>query len=311
MKKQVSLDTMIVLLKTIAETSCLRFLALLCRDDLTVADFTFILGQSQSHVSQHLRLLCEVGLITCYQKREWTYFKFCHSCFGKDIVMAALAALSKHDVILTYDLERLLDVQKKRGALRKQSFLQNFVQWNALRLSYFSDHRVERALLEIIGDQPFETLLGVGIDIGFVLKLFSGLYTRAVEVSPENDVVHLSVGETSFDLVVLYWALHFLENSEQSFNEIARVLRPHGRLLIVDFCYHEVDSHSSHVYKYFGFLDSQIKQWLNNAGLILEKTVCLPCVQKENHKEPMVKLWLARDPRLLVDDLKDKKVDFA
>ncbi|UTO27913.1 ArsR/SmtB family transcription factor [Bartonella harrusi] len=311
MKKQVSLDTMIMLLKTIAETSCLRILALLCRDDLTVADFTFILGQSQSHVSQHLRLLCEVGLITFYQKGEWTYYKFCHSCFGKDIVMAALAVLSKYDVILTYDLERLLDVQKQRQAVRKQTFLQNVMQWNALRLSYFSDHRVESALLEIIGGKPFETLLGIGTDICSVLKLFSGLYTRAVEVVPENDVVHLSVGETTFDLVILYWALHFFESPELAINEIARVLRPQGRLLIVDFFCHEVDLHSFHAYKHFGFPDSQIKQWLKNVGIRSEKTVCLLPVHNENHEGLIIKLWLARDMRLLVDDLKDKKVDFA
>ncbi|CDO47174.1 transcriptional regulator, ArsR family [Bartonella henselae] len=50
MKEIINLDEMIMLLKTIAESSRLRLLALLYHEDLTVSDFTLVLGQSQSHV---------------------------------------------------------------------------------------------------------------------------------------------------------------------------------------------------------------------------------------------------------------------
>ncbi|WP_455478994.1 ArsR/SmtB family transcription factor [Bartonella sp. B23] len=313
MEKVESLDVMIVLLKAMAETSRLRILALLYHEDLTVADFIFIFGQSQSRVSRNLHLLCEAQLIERYQKGEKVCFKLCHSCLAKkDIVMAALSVLPEHDLMLMHDLVRLVDAKKQHQKKEKKDFLQNVAQWNALRLSYVADHVVEDALLEIIGDKPFETMLSVGTDTSYLLKLFSSLYTRAVEVAFNSDVLHLSVGDATFDLVILYWALNFLENPEIVVNEAARVLRPCGRLLIVDFVCYEVDPlHSSHAYRHFVFSDSQIEQWLKNVGLTIEQTAYFAPLKNKNNEGLMGKLWLARDPRLLVDDIKDKKVDFA
>ncbi|EJF94526.1 methyltransferase domain-containing protein [Bartonella taylorii] len=312
MKKIVSLDAMIVLLKTMAETSRLRVLVLLCYEDLTISDFTFILAQSQSRVLWHLRLLYEARLIERYQTGDRIYFKLCRGCWGKDIVMAALSALSKHDVKLVHDLARLVEVKKQHRKKEKKYFLQNKAQWDAFRFSHIADHVVESALLEIVGDKPFDTMLGIGIDPDPILKLFSSLYTRAFEVVLDSDVLHLSIRDTTFDLVILHWALHFLENPEMALNEVARVLRPHGRLLIVDFVrYAAESSYSYHADMHLGFSDSQIEQWLKDAGLILEQTVCLAPMQNENNERLMVTLWLARDSRLLVDDIKDKELEFA
>ncbi|WP_345115279.1 ArsR/SmtB family transcription factor [Bartonella jaculi] len=313
MEKINSLDAMIVLLKTMAEASRLRILALLYHEDLTVSDFTFILGQSQQRVSRNLRLLYEAQLIERYQKGGRVYFKLCRGCLSKkDIVMAALSALPEHDLMLVHDLTCLVDIKKQRLNKRKKDFLQNATQRDVLRLSYVAESAVESALHEIIGDKPFETMLDIGMGTGSVSKLFSGLYTHAVEVTLDSDILHLSVGNITFDLVVLHWVLHCLNGPHIAFKEIARVLRPNGRLLIVDFVHHKVaSSHSSHVHMSLEFSDSQIEQWLKNAGLVLEQTVCLAPVQNESHERLMVKLWLARDPRLLVDDIKDKNIEFA
>ncbi|WP_375665743.1 ArsR/SmtB family transcription factor [Bartonella sp. TT121SHDZB] len=312
MKKSASLDAMIVLLKAVAEVSHLRVLRLLHHEDLTIPDFIFILDQSQACISRYLRLLYEARLIERYQKGDSLYFKLCHDFWGKDIVMGVLSALPKNDVLLAHDLERLKDVKKQRQKTRKKHFLQNASQWNVLRSSYIADHVVENALLETVGDTPFETMLNIGMGGNSVLKLFSDLYTHAVEVVLDSNVLHLSVGDTTFDLVILHWVLYFLENPEMFLHEISGVLRPHGRLLIVDFGYHKVgSSYSDQAHMHLGFSALQIEQWLKKAGLMLEKTAFLTPIQNENGKEVMVTLWLARDPRLLVDDLKDKQVEFA
>ncbi|WP_375616541.1 MULTISPECIES: ArsR/SmtB family transcription factor [unclassified Bartonella] len=312
MKKSASLDAMTELLKAVAEVSHLRVLRLLHHEDLTIPDFIFILDQSQACISRYLRLLYEARLIERYQKGHSLYFKLCHDFLGKDIMMGILSALPKNDVLLTHDLERLKDVKKQRQKTRKKHFLQNALQWDVLRSSYMADHGVENALLEIIGDKPFQTMLNIGRGGDSILKLFSNLYTHAVEVVLDSDVFHLSVGDTTFDLVILHWVLHFLENPEMFLHEISSVLRPHGRLLIVDFGYHKADSsHFDQAHMRLGFSALQIEKWLKNAGLMLEQTVCLTPIQNENSKEGMVTLWLARDPRLLVDDIKDKQVEFA
>ncbi|WP_273717853.1 MULTISPECIES: ArsR family transcriptional regulator [Bartonella] len=312
MKKSTSLDAMTVLLKAVAEVNHLRVLRLLHHEDLTIADFIFILDQSQVCISRYLCLLYEARLIERYQKGGCLYFKLCHDFWGKDIVMGIFSAFPKHDVLLAHDLERLKDVKKQRQKTRKKHFLQNMSQWDLLRSSYMVDHSVENALLKIVGDKPFQTMLNIGMGGDFVLKLFSDLYTHAIEIVLDRDVLHLPVGETTFDLVILHWVLHFLENPEMALHKISGVLRPHGRLLIVDFGYHKAESsHSDQAHMGFGFSALQIEQWLKNAGLVLEQTICLTPIQSENSEECVVTLWLARDPRLLVDDIKDKQVNFA
>lgn len=312
MKKSASLDAMIVLLKAVAEVSHLRVLRLLHHEDLTIPDFIFILDQSQACILRYLCLLYEARLIERYQKGGCLYFKFCHDFWGKDIVMSILSALSKHDVLLAYDLERLKDVKKQHQKIKKQHFLQNTLQWDVLRLSYMADHGVENALLKIVGDKPFQTMLNIGIGGDSVLKLFSNLYMHAIEIVLDRDALHLPVGDKTFDLVILYWVLHFLETPEIVLHKISSVLRPHGRLLIVDFCYHKAESsHSDQTHMHLGFSALQIEQWLKNSGLVLEQTIYLTPIQNKNDEECVVTLWLARDPRLLVDDIKDKQVDFA
>ncbi|WP_142416539.1 ArsR/SmtB family transcription factor [Bartonella massiliensis] len=312
MKKSTSLDAVTVLLKTAAEVSHLRVLTLLQHEDLTISDFIFILDQSQARISRYLSLLYEARLIERYQKGDCLYFKLCHDFWGKDIIMSVLSALPKHDALLAHDLERLKDIKKQRQKMRKKHFLQNASRWEDLRSSYRADHGMENALLKIVGDKPFQTMLSIGMGGDSVLKLFSDLYTHAVEVVLDRDVLHLPVGETTFDLVILYWALHFLENPEKAFHEISDVLRPHGRLLIVDLAYHKaLSSLSDQAPMRFGFSALQIEQWLKNAGLILEQTVHLTPIQNTKREEDMVTLWLARDPRLLVDDIKDKQINFA
>lgn len=312
MKKSASLNAMIVILKAVAEVSHLRVLRLLNHEDLTIPDFIFILDQSQACISRHLCLLYEARLIERYQKGGFLYFKLCHDFWGKDIVMSILSALPKHDTLLVHDLERLKKVKKQRQKTRKKHFLQNTSQWDALRSSYGEDQGVENALLKIVGDKPFQTMLNIGMGGDSLLKLFSDLYTHAVEVVLDRDVLHLPFGETTFDLVILHWVLHFLENPEGGLHKISDVLRPHGRLLIVDFCYHEVQSsHSDQAPMHFGFSASQIEQWLKNAGFVLEQTICLTPIQSKNSESCVVTLWLARDPRLLVDDIQDKQIDFA
>lgn len=312
MKKRVGLDKMVGLLKTIAEANHLRILTLLYHEDLTVAEVIFVLGQSQPYILHHLRLLCKARLIERYKKGERIYFKLCHGCVGKDIVMVVLSDLSENDSMLAHDLAYLRKVKEQRKKRDKKVFLQKAAQSDILRLSYIADHTIENTLIEIVGDKPFETMLGIGVTTGSVVKLFSRLYTRAIEVVLNSNIFYLPVGDETFDLVILHWALHFLENPEMALHQVTHVLRPHGRLLIVDFVQHkDQSSHSCNVDVYPQFSNLQIEQWLKNVGLILEKTIRLSPMQNESNEQLMITFWLARDPRLLIDDIKDKKVEFA
>jgi ubiquinone/menaquinone biosynthesis C-methylase UbiE len=322
-RHNLNLDLMVDTLKAAAEPSRLRILALLSRGDLTVSDLTSILGQSQPRVSRHLKLLFEASLINRYQEGSWAYFRLAESLIVGDIARSLLERLDCSDPLLERDLERLSSVKLQRRERAAAYFSANASSWDAIRSLHVPDGAVEEALTKIIGARPFQAMLDVGTGTGRLLELFAPLYLRGVGIDinrdmltiarsnlekagianaqvRQGDVYSLPVDRESFDLVTIHQVLHFLDNPAEAIREAARALRPSGRMLIVDFAPHELEFlRDRHAHLRLGFHDGQIKDWLTEAGLTLEQSMEL---QPKDKDKLTVKLWLARDPRLLIAD---------
>ncbi|ATU91009.1 ArsR/SmtB family transcription factor [Phyllobacterium zundukense] len=322
-KRDLNLDLMVDTLKAAAEPSRLRILALLSRGDLTVSDLTSILGQSQPRVSRHLKLLFEASLINRYQEGSWAYFRLADSLIVGDIARSLLDRLDCSDPLLERDLERLSSVKLQRRERAAAYFSANATSWDVIRSLHVPDGAVEDALLKIVGRKPFQAMLDVGTGTGRLLELFSPLYVRGVGIDinrdmltiarsnldkdgitnaqvRHGDVYSLPVDRESFDLVTIHQVLHFLDNPAEAIREAARALRAGGRMLIVDFAPHELEFlRDSHAHVRLGFSDTHMRDWLTEAGLMLEESLELEPKDKD---KLTVKLWLARDPRLLIAD---------
>jgi ArsR family transcriptional regulator len=118
----------------------------------------------------------------------------------------------------------------------------------------------------------------------------------------QGDIFSPPVERDSFDLVTIHQVLHFLDDPARAIREAARLLRPSGRLVIVDFAPHNLEFlRDEHAHQRLGFSDRQIREWLSEAGLDLEES-------QEFHPgsggeaKLTVKLWLGRDRRLLIAD---------
>jgi ArsR family transcriptional regulator len=92
----------------------------------------------------------------------------------------------------------------------------------------------------------------------------------------------------SFDAVTLHLVLHYADRPAAVIAEAARVLKPGGRIVVVDFAPHTVESlRERHAHRRLGFSDEEIDEWFAAAGLVSRDTVAL----KGN---PLtVKLWAA------------------
>ncbi|WP_105382567.1 ArsR/SmtB family transcription factor [Neorhizobium alkalisoli] len=316
-----ALDTLVDVLKTAGEPTRFRLLALLAEGDLTVTDLTDILGQSQPRISRHLKLLAEESLIDRYQEGAWAYFRLRQEGKAAVLVRTLLAAASEEDPVLLRDSERLLAVKRLRAERAQAYFSRNASEWDELRRLHVSDAAVEAALLKLIGKTPIDALLDLGTGTGWILQLLSNFYRRAVGIDASRDmlsvarsnldkagivkasvrhgdILNLPLEGQDFDLITIHQVLHFLDQPELAIAEAARVLRPGGRIIIVDLAPHKLDYlREDHAHIRLGFSHQVMAEWLDKVGLEVEEAIDLGS-GKEGALTATV--WLARDRRLLI-----------
>lgn len=320
---RVNLDTMVDTLKAAAESSRLRILALLSRGDLTVSDLTDILHQSQPRVSRHLKLLLEAGLIGRYQEGSWAWFRLADDDAARELVQALVSRVDAGDEQVERDLERLADVKRRRQDQASDYFSRNAASWDEIRNLHASDKSVEYALLKLVGKQPFQSMLDLGTGTGRLLEILSPLYRRGtgIDMSREmlavaranldragvshaqvrqGDIYAPPVGRDSFDLITIHQVLHYLDDPGRALKEAARLLRPSGRLVVVDFAPHDLEFlRAEHAHQRLGFSDRQIEEWFTEAGL---EMAAVEAFAASGSGKLTVKLWLGKDRRMLIAD---------
>ena len=318
-----TLDTLVDTLKAAAESSRLRILALLSRGDLTVSDLTDILNQSQPRVSRHLKLLLEAGLIGRYQEGSWAFFRLTDTENARDFVKGLVSRIDDGDPQVERDLERLGAVKRRRQARAAKYFGENAASWDQIRSLHASDQAVEAALLKIVGKRPFQAMLDLGTGTGRLLEIFAPLYRRGIGIDMsremlavaranlekagisnaqvrQGDIFSPPVERDAFDLVTVHQVLHYLDDPALAIREAARLLRPSGRLVVVDFAPHALEFlRAEHAHVRLGFSDRQIADWFAEAGLELETSQDF-APRAAGEAGLTIKLWLGRDRRMLI-----------
>jgi len=323
----IALDSMVDILKAAAESSRLRILVLLSRGDLTVSDLTEILGQSQPRVSRHLKLLLEAELIGRYQEGSWAFFRLSDADWARAFVLRLVGDIRPADPQVERDFERLAAVKHRRQDRAAEYFSSNAASWDQIRSLHAPDKAVEAALLKLVGKRPFQAMLDLGTGTGRLLEIFAPLYRRGIGIDMsremlavaranldragvanaqvrQGDIFSPPVERDAFDLVTIHQVLHYLDDPGRAIAEAARLLRPSGRLVIVDFAPHALEFlRDQHAHQRLGFSDRQIADWFAEAGLDLEESQEFE--PRGSGAGLTVKLWLGRDRRMLIADPPD------
>ena len=298
-------------LRAAAEPTRLRVLALLVEAELTVSDLTEILRQSQPRISRHLRLLAEGGLVERYREGSWAFFRLADRGAGAELARALVARLDPGDPALVRDRERLAEVRASAHA----------EEWDRIRRLHVADAAVESAIRATLRDRPLRSLLDLGTGTGRMLELFGPEIDRGlgIDLSPDmlrlarvrleraglkhcsvrqGDIYDLRLPRDSFDVVLIHQVLHYVDDGARAVREAARVLRPGGALLVVDFAPHDLEFlREQHAHRRLGFAPDTVVQWMKTAGLEPELQQTLP-PEPGSEGKIAVSLWLGRDPRI-------------
>jgi ubiquinone/menaquinone biosynthesis C-methylase UbiE/DNA-binding transcriptional ArsR family regulator len=308
-------------LKAAGEETRLRVLALLAEAELTVSDLTDILKQSQPRISRHLKLLNDAGLIERFREGTWAFFRLAENGPAAAVARTLLSQLDTADRVIARDRERLASVRAQRAAAAQSYFRRHAAQWDRIRKLHVTDAAVEDAMRAALAEQPFRSLLDLGTGTGRILEMFGPQLERGLGVDlsldmlliardrleraglrhcsvRQADIYDLPLADASFEAVVIHQVLHFLDDGGRAVKEAARVLRPGGSLLMVDFAPHELEFlREQYAHRRLGFAPEVVTQWLTAAGLEPTLHKSLP---PGRDGKIAVSLWLGRDPRVLI-----------
>lgn len=291
---------MLTALRACAEPTRLRLLALAARGAFCVVEFTEILGQSQPRLSRHLRLLGEAGLLE--REREGANVWFAVPGADTDagaLARAILARLPEEDPILVADRRHAARVLAERARAASDSFRRKGADWDEMRALELPAATVEQALLDLLPASDLGRMLDIGTGTGRMLELLAPRVGLALGVDASRamlalartrlakpglshcavrlaDMYRLPLGDAGYDLVLLHMVLHHAEDSPAVLAEAARVLKPGGRLVVIDLAAHDPAATARLAFSWPGFSDPRMAELMSDAGLEPSGSIAVP-----------------------------------
>lgn len=274
-------------LSALADQTRARLLLVLERHELTVGELAAVLQLPQSTTSRHLKTLSDEAWVTSRAEGTSRYYSLGRldasalRLWGAVREEVASSAAARHD---TRRLERILADRRTRS---QEFFSATAANWGRVREELFGGHPDLVALLGLLDEDATVADLGCGTGqfaatvAPYVSRVLAvdgsaamlaaarrrlGPHENVVLRQGELEAVPLEDGEA--DLAVLLLVLHYLPQPAAALAEAARVVKPGGRLLVVDMMPHDREEYRQQMgHVWLGFSEAQLAGWLEPAGI--------------------------------------------
>lgn len=270
-------------LKLISDTTRLRILALLGQDAISVAELQEILGMGQSRISTQLSQLKAAGLVTDERAGKNNVYSACLPSELSAIVSHAIAEIpetSADNLALQHILSKRKDYARAYFDELAGRFGKDYVpgrSWKALAealiksLNYrnVADLGAGEGTLSQLLAQRAEKVIAVDLSPKMVeyaqsLAHKNGLYNLEFRI---GDIESPPIDNSSIDLAILSQALHHAENPQRAIDAAHRILKPGGRVIILDLLKHTFsEARELYADRWLGFSESQLASMLKKSG---------------------------------------------
>ena len=287
-------------LSALADTTRSRLLLLLDRHELTVSELCGVMQLPQSTVSRHLKALSDTGWIAA--RAEGTSNLYAMTRDELDPAARRLWALVREQVGPTpaslQDQRRAQRVLAERRTKSQEFFSSSAGQWDRMRDDLFGE-RFHLAALPAFADAEW-TIGDLGCGTGQLAVALAPFVARVIAVDASaamlqaakrrlqglqgmtnvdlrrGDLESLPIDDARLDAATMAVVLHYLPEPDRALREVARVLKPGGRLLIVDMLPHDRESYRQQMgHIWLGFSEDHVRRILDESGFAETRVVPL------------------------------------
>ena len=285
-------------LTALADPTRSRILLLLDRHELTVGEICTVLQLPQSTVSRHLKVLADEGWVLARGEGTSRFYKMLPSRLDAaakklwDVVRPQVAGV----VGAAQDARRAESVLAQRRTKMQVFFSNSVDMWDSMRTEMIGQRTDLLALLELLDERWVVGDLGCGT--GHITEALAPCVARVIAVDESGpmlaaaserlkghanvdfrsgNIEALPIDDEALNAALLFLVAHFISDPAHVMHEIQRVLKPGGRVVIVDLMSHdrvEYVVQLGHVWQ--GFDGDQVKEWLGKAGFTSCRYRALP-----------------------------------
>jgi len=272
----------------LADPTRSRLLLAVERNELTVNELRSILQLPQSTISRHLKMLSAEGWVEARAERTSRHYRIATDSL--DPASRRLWHLVRdevmHSTAADQDARRTQAVLAERSTKSQQFFSTSAGQWDRMRLELFG-RRADVALLGLMDESWKVADLGCGT--GAVSQALAPFVEQVIAVDESNAMLSaarkrlhgienvdirngrleaLPLPDGEVDVSLLFLVLHYAAEPARVIAEAVRVLKPGGRLLVLDMMPHDrQDLRQTMGHLWQGFDRTTLGGWMQEAGL--------------------------------------------
>ena len=272
----------------LADPTRSRLLLALERNELSVNELRSILQLPQSTISRHLKMLSAEGWVEA--RAEGTSRHYRLATDSLDQATRRLWHIVRDEVMHSsaaeHDARRTQAVLAERSTRSQQFFSTSAGQWDKMRLELFG-RRADVALLGLL-DESW-TVADLGCGTGAITQSLAPFVERVIAVDESGAMLTaarkrlhgvenvdirtgrleaLPLADEEVDVALLFLVLHYVTDPARVISEAVRVLKPGGRLLVLDMMPHDrQDLRQAMGHQWQGFDAATLGAWMQTAGL--------------------------------------------